>query len=165
MQQMIFEEKIITHIQQVFSILVAITLQCVVNLINIKYICGGLTLAGCEVPTKLLCHNLTHHDLHRSLPGNLCFHAWSTSSLSFFTQLVVCRVVSLTFSLLSCLKYHRGATTVADGLGLCKQWVHLGVGWHRLCQTWVKFPAASHRWHPCSPLNTKTLQCKTNTTL
>ena len=42
--------------------------------------------------------NLHHHGLHHRLQGNLCSGTWSTSSPSFFTDLGVCRVVSLTFS-------------------------------------------------------------------
>ena len=39
--------------------------------------------------------NLHHHGLHHGLQGNLCSGTWSTS---FFTDLGVCTVVSLTYS-------------------------------------------------------------------
>ena len=39
-----------------------------------------------------------HHGLLHGLQGNLCSGAWSTSCSSFFTDLGVCRVVSLTYS-------------------------------------------------------------------
>jgi len=43
--------------------------------------------------------SLPHHGLHHGLQGkNLCSGAWSTSSSSFFTDLGVCRVVSLASS-------------------------------------------------------------------
>ena len=42
--------------------------------------------------------SLPHHGLHHRLHGNLCSGAWSTVSCSFFTDLGVCRVVSLTYS-------------------------------------------------------------------
>ncbi|KAM9591171.1 uncharacterized protein ACIBXB_006070 [Morphnus guianensis] len=42
--------------------------------------------------------SLPHHGLHHGLQGNLCSGAWSTSFPSFFTDLGVCRVVSLTCS-------------------------------------------------------------------
>ena len=42
--------------------------------------------------------SLPHHGLHHGLPGNLCSGTWSTSSPSLFTDLGVCRVVSLTYS-------------------------------------------------------------------
>jgi len=76
--------------------------------------------------------SLPHHSLLHGLQGNLCSSAWSTSSPCLFTDLGVCRVVSLTRILtplfLSCSAagffvfclpmYPRGTTTVADGLGL-----------------------------------------------
>jgi len=45
--------------------------------------------------------SLPYHGLLHGLQENLCSGAWSTSSTSFFTDLGVCRVVSLIFSLLS----------------------------------------------------------------
>jgi len=42
--------------------------------------------------------NLYHHGLHHGLQGNLCSDAWTTYSTCFFTDLGVCRVVSLTYS-------------------------------------------------------------------
>ena len=44
--------------------------------------------------------NLPHHGLHHRLQGkkNFCSSVWSTSSPSFFTDLGVCRVFSLTSS-------------------------------------------------------------------
>ena len=42
--------------------------------------------------------SLPQHGLHYRLQGNLCSGTWTTSSPSFFTDLGVCRVVSLTFS-------------------------------------------------------------------
>ena len=46
-------------------------------------------------------HSLPHHGLHHRLQRNLCSSAWSTSFPAFFTDLGVCRVVSLIASLLS----------------------------------------------------------------
>jgi len=42
--------------------------------------------------------DLPHHGLLHGLQGNLCSGTWSISSPSFFTDLGVCRVVSLTYS-------------------------------------------------------------------
>jgi len=42
--------------------------------------------------------SLPHHGFLQGLQGNLCSSAWSTSSPSFFTDLGVCGVVSLTLS-------------------------------------------------------------------
>ena len=42
--------------------------------------------------------SLSHHGLLHRLQGNICSGAWSTSSPSFFTDLDVWRIVSLTFS-------------------------------------------------------------------
>jgi len=84
---------------------------------------------------------------------------------SFFTDLGVCRVVALTLSHSSLptaispqcflpllrIRYPRGATTVADGLGFGQWQVHLGDSWHWLYQTWGMLLAASHRSHPSSP--------------
>ena len=106
-------------------------------------ICSTMDLPGLQGD------NLPHHGLHHGLQGNLCSGAWSTSSPSFFTDLGVCRAVSLTCShsslwlQLLCLGFlspflnlfPRGATTVAAGFGLGQPWVHLGAGWHRLCRT------------------------------
>jgi len=103
--------------------------------------------------------NLPHYGpLHR-LQGNLCSSTWRTSSSSsFFTDLGTCRAVSLTCSHSSLLQlqltqvglfppsyvcYHRGATTIADGLGLGQQRVHLGPVWHWLHRLWGKLLAAS----------------------
>jgi len=75
-------------------------------------------------------HSLPHHGLHHRLQWNLCSGAWSTSCPSF-NDLGVCRVVSLTSSYSSLLLqmllrrgffpsykcYHRGTTSVVDGLG------------------------------------------------
>ncbi|KAK4832092.1 hypothetical protein QYF61_020707 [Mycteria americana] len=55
-------------------------------------ICSTMDLHGLQGDT------LPHHGLHHRLQGNLCSGAWSTSSTSFFTDLGVCRVVSLTYS-------------------------------------------------------------------
>ena len=41
--------------------------------------------------------NVCHYSLHHSLLENLCSGAWSTSSPSFFTDLGMCRVVSVTY--------------------------------------------------------------------
>jgi len=43
-------------------------------------------------------HSLSHHGLLHGPQGNLCSGAWSTSSPSFFTNLGVCRVISLMYS-------------------------------------------------------------------
>ncbi|KAM9591464.1 uncharacterized protein ACIBXB_006257 [Morphnus guianensis] len=55
-------------------------------------ICSTVDLHGLQGDS------LPHHGLHHGLQGNLCSGAWSTSSPSFFTDLGVCRVVSLTCS-------------------------------------------------------------------
>ncbi|KAM9590835.1 uncharacterized protein ACIBXB_005885 [Morphnus guianensis] len=55
-------------------------------------ICSTMDLHGLQGDS------LPHHGLHHRLQGNLCSGAWSTSSPSFFTDLGVCRVVSLTCS-------------------------------------------------------------------
>ena len=133
-------------------------------------ICSTVNLHGLQGDS------LPHHGLPHGLQGNLCSGAWSTSSPSFFTDLGVCRVVSLTYSHSSLqlqfvvqffspslICYPRGATTIADGLGLDQQRVHLGASWHWLYQTQGKLLGASHRSHPCSPPATKTLPCKPNT--
>jgi len=53
--------------------------------------------------------SLPYHGLLHRLQGNLCSRAWSTSSPSFFTDLGVCGVVSLTShsSLSTAVKLHR----------------------------------------------------------
>ena len=58
-------------------------------------ICSTVDLHGLQGDS------LPHHGLYHRLQGNLCPGTWSTSSLSFFTDLGVYRVVSLIFSLLS----------------------------------------------------------------
>ncbi|PKU27356.1 hypothetical protein llap_22340 [Limosa lapponica baueri] len=56
-------------------------------------ICSTVNLHGLQGDS------LPHYDLHHRLQGNLCFDVWSTSSpCFFFTNLGVCRVVSLTYS-------------------------------------------------------------------
>ena len=84
-----------------------------------------------EICSTMDLHGLQGHSLPHGLQGNLCSGAWSTSSHSFFTDLGVCRVVSLTYILTPLSRccsaavfsplpncYPRGTTTVADGLGL-----------------------------------------------
>ena len=56
-------------------------------------VCSTINLHGVQGDS------LPHHGLPHGLQGNLCSGAWSTSSPSFFTDLGVCRVVSLTYSL------------------------------------------------------------------
>ncbi|KAM9590481.1 uncharacterized protein ACIBXB_005737 [Morphnus guianensis] len=55
-------------------------------------ICSTVDLHGLQGDS------LPHHGLHHGLQGNLCSGAWSISSPSFFTDLGVRRVVSLTCS-------------------------------------------------------------------
>jgi len=56
-------------------------------------ICSTMDLHGLQG------HSLPHHGLHHELQGKaLCFGILSTSSPSFFTDLGVCRVASLTSS-------------------------------------------------------------------
>jgi len=55
-------------------------------------ICSTVDLHGLQR------HSLPHHGLQHRLQGNLCSVAWSTSSPSFFTDLCVCRVISLAYS-------------------------------------------------------------------
>jgi len=106
-------------------------------------ICSTMDLHGLQGD------NLPHHGLHHELQGKtLCSGVSSTSSTSFFTDAGVCRVVSFTSShsslsttispqfFLPLLKhYPRGATIVADWLGLGQQQVHLRARWHWLYQT------------------------------
>jgi len=54
-------------------------------------ICSTVDLYGLQG------HSLPHHGLLHRLQGYLCSGIWSTSSLSFFTDLGVCRATSLTF--------------------------------------------------------------------
>ena len=90
-------------------------------------ICSTMGLHGLQG------HSLPHHGLHHGLQENLCSSAWSSSSPSFFTELGVCRVVSLTCS-------HS----------------FLLVAWRQLV-------ASSHTNYPCSPPAIKTLPHKSNT--
>jgi len=56
-------------------------------------ICSTMDLHGLQGDS------LPHHGLHNELQGKtLCSGTWSTSSLSFLTDLAVCRVVSLASS-------------------------------------------------------------------
>jgi len=55
-------------------------------------ICSTMDLHGLQG------HSLPHHGLFHGLQGNLCSSTWSTSSASFFTDLGVCRVISLMHS-------------------------------------------------------------------
>jgi len=50
---------------------------------------------------RLQWDSLPHHGVHHGLQGNLCSSTWGISSLAFFTDLGVCRAVSLLYSLLS----------------------------------------------------------------
>ena len=54
------------------------------------YVCSIINLHGLQRM------NLSHHGLHHGLQESVCSGTWSTSSHSFFTDLGVCRVVSLT---------------------------------------------------------------------
>jgi len=53
-------------------------------------ICSTVDLSGLQMDS------LPHHGLLHGLQGNLCSGTWSTSSPSFFTDICVCGVVSLT---------------------------------------------------------------------
>ena len=104
------------------------------------------------------------------LQGNLCSGAWSASSRSFFSGLDDSRAVSLTFSYSSLSQqlcsiffypflniYHKGTTSLADGLS-SRQWqVLFGAGWNCLGLTWGQFLVSSHRNHPCNTLRYKNL--------
>jgi len=58
-----------------------------------EQICSTVDLHGLQADS------LPHHGLHHRLQGkNLCSGTWSISSSSFFTDLGVCKVVSLTYS-------------------------------------------------------------------
>lgn len=85
---------------------------------------------------------------------------------SFFTDLVVCRVVFLTdlqsFLQLWLLPLRCYPPTLSHH-PLDHQWVHHGAGWHWLHGTQGKFLVASYRSYLCSPLTTKTLPHKPNT--
>jgi len=54
-------------------------------------ICATIDLHGLQEDS------LPHHGPQHGLQGNLCSSAWRTSSF-FFTDLAVCRVVSVTYS-------------------------------------------------------------------
>jgi len=54
-------------------------------------ICSTMDLQGLQGDS------LPHHGLHHGLQGNFCSSTWSTSLLSFFTDLGVHRVVPLTY--------------------------------------------------------------------
>jgi len=127
-------------------------------------ICSTVDLYGLQGDS------LPHHGLHHELQGKtLCSRISSTSSLSFFTDLDVCRVVSLTSphsSLLTAVPLQffpllnyvitEVLPAVADGLGLGQHQVCLRAGWHWLYQAWGKLLAASQRSHTYSPPTTKT---------
>ena len=135
-------------------------------------ICSGVILQRLQGDNLLhhgLLHrlqgdNLLHRGIHQGLQGNHYSGAWSTSSPSFFSARGVCRAVSLTFfSLLShsgCtafftlsyVYYHRGNTSVGDGLSFGQQWVCFGVGWDWLSPTWGQLLVSSCRRHPRSLL-------------
>lgn len=91
-----------------------------------------------------------------------------------FTDLCVCRVVSLTYShsslqlhLLLCSSHPRPllkyVISVASGLSLSQQQVHLGAGWQWLCRIEGKLLATTYTIYPCSSPATKTLPHKLNT--
>jgi len=63
-------------------------------------ICSTVDLHGVQGDS------LPHHGLHHRLHGNLCSGTWSNFSPSFFADLGVCRVISLTCSPLSLLLLH-----------------------------------------------------------
>ena len=128
-------------------------------------ICSTMDLHGLQGDS------LPYHGPHHRLQGKtLCSGISSTSSLSFFTDLGVCRVVSLTlshsslstaiFSLQFFFPLLKYVVTEADWVGLGQKWVRLRADWHCLYQTWGKLVAASHRSYRYSPHATKTLPCK-----
>jgi len=118
--------------------------------------------------------SLPHHGLHHGLEGKTLCSGVSRTSSPFFTDLGVCRVVSLTSSHSSLsiaissrsffppsyICYPIGATTIADWLGLGQRRVHFRGSWHWLYQTWGKLLSASYRSHPYSPAISKTLPRK-----
>ena len=96
-------------------------------------------IMGCRGKSCLLRH------LEHILP--LLLH-WPWCLQSFFSHIVsilsldCCPTANFTPSSIC---YYRGATTIADWLGL-GQWFR--AGWHWLYQTWGKLLAASYRSHP-----------------
>jgi len=62
----------------------------------------GIHLLRCGVLHGLQVDSLPHYGLLHGLQGSLCSSAWNASSPYFFTDLGVCRVVSLTYSLSYC---------------------------------------------------------------
>jgi len=132
------------------------------------HICSTVDVHGLQADS------LPHNGLHHKLQGNLCSGAWSTSSPSFFPDLGVCRVISLTYSHYSVRLHvlphriffpfsicdHRGTTIIADRLGLGQWQVHLGASWHCLYWTQGKLLAPPQSSHPCSSTATKMLPCK-----
>lgn len=131
---------------------------------------GHVHLLGCRVLQSLQCRyllhhgppwmqrvSLPHHVLLYGLDWNVCPGAWLTSFPSFFTDLSIWRVVSLTQSHCSCcwwitveLFLHRRATTVADGLSFGHKQIHLAASWSWLCLIWWQLLASSHWSHPAS---------------
>lgn len=108
------------------------------------------------------------------LQGNLCFHTWSTSPSSFFTDLAFCiscfshifdspltAAVHHFHPFLKCS--HRDAINVTDWLSFGQWWVCLGTSWNWLCLTWEQLLLFSHRSHSHSTLPaTKSLPCELN---
>jgi len=105
-------------------------------------ICSTMDLHG------LQWDSLPHYGLLHGLEGNLCSGTWSISSSSFFTDLGVCRVVCLTYSLFypfavfspSLICYPRGATSV------------VGPSWSRLALTLLDVGETSSIVSQKSPL-------------
>jgi len=119
--------------------------------------CKGCRVASCST---VVLHGLQQNNLYHHGLRNFCSSAWSTSSPSLFTDLVFCRVVSLTYPhsslpaavlfTLSSICYHRDATNISD--------------WNQLYPTSGQLLVSAHGRHSCSPLpTTKTLPPKLNT--
>jgi len=110
--------------------------------------------------------NLPHHGSLHWLQVNLCSSTWSTS---FFTDLGVCKVVSLTYShsilssavaqhFSSFLKYFIPEVLTTSLMGSA-----FASSWNCLCLTQGQLLVSSHRSHLCSPSPTETLLHKPNT--
>ena len=99
--------------------------------------------------------SLPHHGLPHGLQGNLCSGTWSISSSSFFTDLGVCRVVSLTFQSSLCCRFPLLKSVLPEALPPLLMGSALASGRSILepagigsWGTWGKLLAASHRSHP-----------------
>jgi len=117
--------------------------------------------------------SLPHHDLLHGLP--LCSSAWSTTSPSFFTDLGVCRAVSLTYSSSSLLIANAVPQEGIPFLNMLSQrryrchrwawpWPAAGPSWNWLALALSDTAEASHSFSQKPPLQAPPLPkpCHTN---